>query len=111
VTGQRSRRRRHYQAAVVPDIADIAQVPLPGEAESLVADASATGPQWAGRWRQQQVWIGGSNWGPFEAQYVAPHHERVSAATKDLARFLACTDIPPLTRAAVAHAHFETIHP
>jgi hypothetical protein len=29
-------------------------------------------PDWAGRWRDQQVWIGASNYGPFDAHHVAP---------------------------------------
>jgi hypothetical protein len=40
-------------------------------------------PHWpdiAGRWREQQVWIGGSRFGPHEAEFVPPHHDRVPAA-------------------------------
>lgn len=200
-----SRTERHrlsttYTAAVVPEIANIARVPLPGEVEALVAEASSeiarfdaqvgadiapfssillrsesaasskienltasakaialaelgdpsrrnasvivanthamqaalaladrldetailrmhaallgpTHPEWSGRWREQQVWIGGSNAGPFRALYVAPHHEHVPGLMRDLVRFLDRDDLAPLTQAAVAHAQFETIHP
>jgi Fic family protein len=70
-----------------------------------------THPEWCGHWRDEQVWIGGSNAGPFGALYVAPHHEHVPGLMRDLVRFLDRNDLPPLTQAAVAHAQFETIHP
>jgi Fic family protein len=72
---------------------------------------ATTHPEWCGHWRTEQVWIGGSNWGPFDASYVAPHPDRVPEAMADLVRLLARDDIAPLTLAAVAHAQFETIHP
>lgn len=68
-------------------------------------------PEWCGAWRREQVWVGGSDGGPFDAAYVAPHHDRVPAAVHDLVRFLSRDDLPSLTQAAVAHAQFETIHP
>lgn len=196
----RRRLSRTYAAAVVPKIAGIDRIPLPGEIETLVAEASAeiarfdaevgadiapftsillrsesaasskienltasakaialaelgdpsrrnasvivanthamqaaialadrldneaildmhtallgpSRPEWCGRWRDAQVWIGGNDWGPFDATYVAPHHNAVPAAMKDLVTFMARNDLPPLTQATVAHAQFETIHP
>jgi len=65
----------------------------------------------AGRWRTEQVWIGGSNVGPHRADYVAPHHDRVPSAMCDLVEFVARTDIPSLVHIALSHAQFETIHP
>ena len=67
-------------------------------------------PDIAGRWREQQVWIGGSRFGPHEADFIPPHHDRVPAAIADLAAFMARPDLPVLTQAAIAHAQFETIH-
>ncbi|WP_053202840.1 Fic family protein [Jiangella muralis] len=64
-----------------------------------------------GRWRDQQVWIGGTNVGPHEAAFVPPHHARVGAAIDDLMTFVHRDDIPALVHAALAHAQFETIHP
>ncbi|UQN28520.1 Fic family protein [Brachybacterium kimchii] len=64
-----------------------------------------------GRFRDQQVWIGGRSTSPHRADFVAPHHERVSAAIDDLSAFAARTDLPPLVQTALAHAQFETIHP
>lgn len=64
-----------------------------------------------GRFRTEQVWIGGSSVSPHRAAFVPPHHSRVPDAIDDLCRFIGRTDIPLLTHAAVAHAQFETIHP
>jgi hypothetical protein len=32
-------------------------------------------PDIAGRWQSEQVWIGGSDYGPHQADFVPPHHE------------------------------------
>ena len=68
-------------------------------------------PDIAGRWRNEQVWVGGSSLGPQGAVYVAPHHSRVPALIDDLVAFVDRDDIPVLAHAALAHAQFETIHP
>jgi Fic family protein len=68
-------------------------------------------PDIAGRWRNEQVWIGGSNYGPHDAMFIPPHHDHVAAAIDDLVTFIARDDIPVLAHAAIAHAQFETIHP
>ncbi|MBI4884731.1 MAG: Fic family protein [Actinobacteria bacterium] len=72
---------------------------------------SASQPQLAGRWRDQQVWIGGNDYSPHDALFVPPHHKRVGAAIDDLLTFIDREDLPPLAHAAIAHAQFETIHP
>jgi Fic family protein len=76
--------------------------------DALLRDSA---PEIAGRWRDQQVWIGGGDHSPHAAQFVPPHHDRVPTAIEDLTRFIARTDIPTLAHAAIAHAQFETIHP
>lgn len=65
----------------------------------------------AGRWRDQQVWIGGDSYGPHGATFVPPHHDHVPGLIHDLVRFTRRVDLPLLTQAAIAHAQFETIHP
>lgn len=70
-----------------------------------------TEPAIAGKWRLEQVWVGGTSYGPHTADYVAPHHDRVPAAITDLVRFARRNDMPVLVHAAIAHAQFETIHP
>lgn len=67
-------------------------------------------PKSAGRWREEQVWIGGTH-GPRGAMFVPPHHSRVPAAIDDLLRFARRDDIPVLPQISLAHAQFETIHP
>lgn len=64
-----------------------------------------------GRWRREQVWIGGTSFGPHQAAFIPPHHRHVPGAMADLVRFVQRDDIPTLTQAALAHAQFETIHP
>lgn len=68
-------------------------------------------PDIAGRWRDSQVWVGGSGVGPHGASFVAPHHARVVPAIEDLVAFMRRDDLPVLVQAAIAHAQFETIHP
>jgi Fic family protein len=79
-----------------------------GMHEALLGESA---PSIAGRWRDQQVWIGGGDHSPHGAQFIPPHHDRVPAAIEDLVRFVARADIPILAHAAIAHAQFETIHP
>jgi Fic family protein len=64
-----------------------------------------------GRFRTEQVWIGGGSASPHMAEFVPPHHSRVETAIDDLCAFIARTDVPLLAQAAIAHAQFETIHP
>jgi Fic family protein len=65
----------------------------------------------AGRWRTEQVWIGGDSYGPHGAMFVPPHHQQVADSIQDLVGFMRRTDLPALAQSAVAHAQFETIHP
>ncbi|MDT5401728.1 MAG: hypothetical protein QOK33_4959 [Mycobacterium sp.] len=71
----------------------------------------ASHPDMAGRWRTEQVWIGGGAFGPRGADFIAPHHVRVASAIADLLAFARRTDVPTLPQIAIAHAQFETIHP
>lgn len=71
----------------------------------------SSAPDDAGALRREPVWIGGSELSPAGALFVPPRHERVPEALEDLFAFTRRTDLPPLTRAAIAHAYFETIHP
>ena len=68
-------------------------------------------PEWVGHWRDEQVWVGGSTYGPHGALFVPPRHERVPEAMADLVAFMRRDDIPALVQATIAHAQFETIHP
>lgn len=68
-------------------------------------------PGIAGRWRTEQVWIGGTSYGPHQATFVPPHQEYVAGLMLDLVDFTQRIDLPVLVQAAVAHAQFETVHP
>lgn len=61
-----------------------------------------------GQWRDCPVWIGPSRQ---QAQFEAPPHDHVPALMDDLIQFIGRHDVPNLSRAAIAHAQFETIHP
>lgn len=76
--------------------------------DALMCDVD---PKSAGRWREDQVWIGGGTHGPRGAMFVPPHHSRVATAIDDMLRFVRRDDIPALPQIALAHAQFETIHP
>ncbi|WP_036958972.1 Fic family protein [Promicromonospora kroppenstedtii] len=65
----------------------------------------------AGQWRDQLVWIGTSSVSPRGASHVAPQAGLVPGAMEDLMRFVRRDDLPVVVQAAVAHAHFENIHP
>ncbi|WP_218121637.1 Fic family protein [Tessaracoccus flavus] len=64
-----------------------------------------------GRFRNQQVWIGGTDYSPHSADFVPPLNSRVHDSIGDLCAFSERTDLPLLAQAAIAHAQFETIHP
>jgi Fic family protein len=72
---------------------------------------NASNPDIAGKWRAEQVWIGGGDFGPRGADFIAPQHSRVPAAIDDLITFAGRDDVPVLPQIAIAHAQFETIHP
>ncbi len=68
-------------------------------------------PNIVGRWRDEQVWIGGTRFGPHRADFVPPHHDRVPDAMTDLMSFIDNDHFAVLAHVAIAHAQFETIHP
>lgn len=71
------------------------------------ADAPGKTP---GEFRTSQNWIGGGS--PNTARYVPPPPHEMMKALDDLEKFLYSENAyPPLIKAALAHAQFETIHP
>jgi Fic family protein len=66
---------------------------------------------YAGRFRDMQNWIGGSDHSPRNAVYVPPPPETVEGYVDDLVAFANRTDVPVLVQAAIVHAQFESIHP
>ncbi len=61
--------------------------------------------------RNEQNWIGGSDFNPCSAAFVPPPPERVSDLIDDLLAYVNSDTHSPLVQAAMAHAQFETIHP
>jgi Fic family protein len=61
--------------------------------------------------RTKQNWIGTRTDTPVGADFIPAPPELVNDALDDLAHFVNRVDVAPLTQSAVAHAHFETIHP
>ena len=66
---------------------------------------------YAGRLREKQNWIGGSEYNPCSAAFVPPPPELVPALMDDLCAFCNGDMLPAVAQAAIAHAQFETIHP
>lgn len=66
---------------------------------------------YAGKLRDVQNWVGGSNYSPRNALFIPPPPQEVPELMNDLIKFCNRTDIPALVQATIAHAQFETIHP
>jgi len=62
-----------------------------------------------GEFRTSQNWIGGTM--PSNATFVPPPSNEVLPCLGDLELFLHDVSVPPLIKAGLAHAQFETIHP
>ncbi|WP_269928025.1 Fic family protein [Kocuria massiliensis] len=77
---------------------------------TLMADDTSEA-RYAGRLRDMQNWIGGSDYSPRNAMYVPPPPVTVKDYLDDLLEFANRDDVPALAQAAVAHAQFESIHP
>jgi Fic family protein len=68
-------------------------------------------PEYAGKFREEQVWVGAKGNIPHTADFVPPHHLRVHQYMEDFIKFIERNDIHPIVLSAIAHAQFETIHP
>jgi Fic family protein len=72
---------------------------------------ATTTPQFAGKLRDRQNWIGGNAYNPGRADFVPPPPEQVKDLMSDLVAFMNRSVLPPTVQAAITHAQFETIHP
>lgn len=79
--------------------------------EKLMKKARFTQHPYPGHFRHSQNWIGGTS--PSNARFVPPPHDEVPRAFGDLEKFIhnKKDGYPPLIKAALLHAQFETIHP
>lgn len=66
---------------------------------------------YAGRFRDVQNWIMGSDYSPRDAIHVPPPPKLVPSLMSDLLLFANRSDMPVLAQAAITHAQFESIHP
>lgn len=65
-----------------------------------------------GEFRTSQNWIGNPGATPETAEFVPPPPHEILSMMSALEKYLHSDDgLPPLIRAALAHAQFETIHP
>ncbi len=67
--------------------------------------------EWAGRVREQQNWIGGSDFSPRGAVHVPPPADHVGPLMDDLVVYANRGNVGAIAQAAVTHAQFEAIHP
>jgi Fic family protein len=81
------------------------------EIHKVLMKGGRGGVQAAGEFRRTQNWVGGSR--PGNAKFVPPPPHDMLAALDNLERFLHDEDgfTPPVIKAGLAHAQFETIHP
>jgi len=75
--------------------------------EVLLSKGRGSGNQ-PGEFRRSQNWIGGSR--PGNAAFVPPPHEELAGCLTAWEAFL-YSPMDPLTKAALAHVQFETLHP
>jgi Fic family protein len=80
-------------------------------AHGLLMREDPDGHSHAGRVRDVQNWIGGSQVSPRDALYVPPPPELVPDYLADLLSFANRDDVDPIAQAAIVHAQFESIHP
>ena len=78
--------------------------------EVLMEEGRGSGQE-LGEFRRSQNWVGGSR--PGNARYVPPPPREMWEALDNFERFLhdAYGPTPPILKAGLAHAQFETIHP
>ncbi len=81
------------------------------DAHRFLLDGARGAGKQPGELRRSQNWIGGTR--PGNAAFVPPPPEHVPALMADMERFIHDdgTELPPMVRVALIHAHFETIHP
>ena len=78
--------------------------------KELMHKARATQYSDPGEFRIRQNWIGGTR--PDNARFVPPPVPEMMVSLGELEKFIhAEDDIPPITKAGLIHAQFETIHP
>ena len=105
----------HYISAMEYGLRRLESLPLSlrfiREIHKVLIEKTADAPGKApGEFRVSQNWIGGGS--PNTAKFVPPIPSEMHRCLDDFEKFLYTKDeYPPLIKAALAHAQFETIHP
>ncbi|OGY84089.1 MAG: hypothetical protein A3F54_00880 [Candidatus Kerfeldbacteria bacterium RIFCSPHIGHO2_12_FULL_48_17] len=105
----------HYIKALNNGINTLREIPISSRLikklhKDLMEGARYTQNPYPGEFRHDQNWINGTS--PRDAKFVPPPPHVVSEAVSDWEKFAHVNDnLLPLTKAALLHAQFETIHP
>lgn len=105
----------HYISAMEYGLKRLETLPLSlrfiSEIHKVLIEKTADAPgKTPGEFRTSQNWIGGGS--PNTAKFVPPIPSEMHRCLNDLEKFLHTKDeYPPLIKAALVHAQFETIHP
>ena len=105
----------HYIKAMNYGLKRVEELPLSlrfiREVHKVLLEGTIDSPgKTPGEFRKSQNWIGGGS--PNTAKFVPPPPAEMQRALDDLEKFLYSEDdYPPLVKAALVHAQFETIHP
>ncbi|WP_286930883.1 Fic family protein [Aeromicrobium sp. UBA7512] len=94
----------------VDDGSDIVMDSILAAHRTLMA-ADPSERDYAGKARDMQNWIGGSDYSPLGAMYVPPAPTAVEHHLADLMSFCNRRNVHPIVQASIAHAQFESIHP
>ncbi len=105
----------HYIAAMEYGLKRLESLPLSlrfiREIHKVLMERTADAPgKTPGEFRISQNWIGGGS--PNTARFIPPTPSEMHRCLDDFEKFLYAENLyPPLIKAALAHAQFETIHP
>lgn len=105
----------HYIKALNNGIESLKELPISERVikklhKDLMVGARHTQNPYPGEFRHDQNWIIGTS--PQDAQFVPPPTHEIGRTISDWEKFVHANDnILPLTKAALLHAQFETIHP
>lgn len=105
----------HYIKALNSGIKTLEKIPISTRLvkhihRELMEGARATQNARPGEFRHDQNWISGTR--PQDAKFVPPPAHELPRAIGDWEKFVHKDDsLLPLTKAAILHAQFETIHP
>ena len=105
----------HYIKAMNYGLRRVEKLPLSlrfiREVHKVLLEGTMDAPgKTPGEFRKSQNWIGGGS--PNTAKFVPPPPSEMMRSLDDLEKFLYSEDeYPPLMKAALVHAQFETVHP